>query len=180
VLEAASDYLLMRSSVGGEEGTPFREKNRTILQARSELKVAPREVPIEPYVKQPDLGHGTSRIGVGAGWRNDRAFEEVNVRAAYHDLLDPESGYTPNAQIEVMSFTFRHYHHQSQVRLERFSPVNMISLSPMSSLSQAPSWKLNVGLNTVAYRDCQLCTNGYVNGGVGGAFELHLSHRESM
>ncbi len=178
VLEAASDYLLMRSSVGGEAGAPFRAKNRTILQARSELKVTPREISIEPYVKQPDLGHGTSRVGIGAGWRNNRAFEEVNVRAAYHDLLDPEFGYTPNAQIEVMSFTFRHYQDRSQARVERFSPINIISLAPMDSLSKTPSWKVNLGMNTIAYRDCQLCTNGYLNGGIGGAVESHLMGRQ--
>ena len=37
---------------------------------------------------------------LAAGWRNHRAFEEVNIRAAYHDLLDPEPGFTPDAQIE--------------------------------------------------------------------------------
>jgi len=173
VLETASDYLLMRGS-GGPEGEPFREKNRSILAARSQLKVAPKEIPIEPYVKQPDLGHGTSRIGFGAGWRNDRAFEEINVRAAYQDLLDPDYGYTPNAQIEVMSFAVRHYHNQSQARLERFSPVNMISISPIDSLFMAPSWKLNLGMNTINLGSCQLCTNGYFNGGVGGAVETHL------
>jgi len=177
ILETASDYLLMRGSMG-VEGEPFREKNRSILAARSQLKVAPTEIPIEPYVKRPDLGHGTSRIGFGAGWRNDRAFEEINVRAAYQDLLDPDFGYTPNAQIEVMSFAIRHYHDQSQARLERFSPVNMISLSPMDSLFQAPSWKLNLGMNTIAYRGCQLCTNGYLNGGIGGAVESQLIGRQ--
>jgi len=177
ILETASDYLLMRGSMG-VEGEPFREKNRSILAARSQLKVAPTEIPIEPYVKRPDLGHGTSRIGLGAGWRNDRAFEEINVRAAYQDLLDPDFGYTPNAQIEVMSFAIRHYHDQSQARLERFSPVNMISLSPMDSLFQAPSWKLNLGMNTIAYRGCQLCTNGYLNGGIGGAVESQLIGRQ--
>ena len=101
------------------------------------------------YVKQPDLGHGTSRIGVGGGWRNHRAFEEVNIRAAYHDLLDPEPGFTPDAQIEVMSFALRHYHHQSQARVERFSPLNILSLAPMDSLSQVPSWKVKVGMQTI-------------------------------
>jgi hypothetical protein len=173
ILETASDYLLMRGSAGAE-GEPFREKNRSILSARSQLKVAPNDMPIEPYVKRPDLGHGTSRVGVGAGWRNDRAFEEINVRAAYQDLLDPDYGYTPNAQIEVMSFALRHYHNDSQARVERFSPVNMISLSPVDSLFQAPSWKLNLGMNTISHRDCQLCTNGYFNGGIGGALESHL------
>jgi uncharacterized protein DUF4105 len=178
VLETASDYLLMRGSGAQEEGAPFREKNKTILAARSRLKVLSPNVPIEPYVKRPDLGHGTSRVGIGAGWRNDRAFEEINVRAAYHDLLDPEYGYTPDAQIEVMSFAVRHYHNGSQARLERFTPLNMISLAPMDSLFQAPSWKLGLGMNTIAHGGCQLCTNGYVNGGLGGAVESHLAGRQ--
>jgi hypothetical protein len=136
------------------------------------------DIPIEPYVKRPDLGHGTSRVGIGAGWRNDRVFEEINLRAAYHDLLDPEYGYTPDAQIEVMSFAIRHYHNQSQARLERFSPLNMISLSPMDSLFQAPSWMLNIGMNTIAHGGCQLCTNGYFSGGVGGAVETQVLGRQ--
>jgi hypothetical protein len=178
VLETASDYLLQHSAVGGEEGAPFRDKNRAILRARSELKVTPRDLPIEPYVKQPDLGHGTSRIGVGAGWRNHRAFEEVNIRAAYHDLLDPEPGFTPDAQIEVMSFVLRHYHHQSQARVERFSPLNILSLAPMDSLSQVPSWKVNVGMQTIRLNGCQLCSNGVFNGGIGAAAETQLFKRE--
>jgi hypothetical protein len=178
VLETASDYLLQHSAVGGEEGVPFRDKNRAILRARSELKVTPRDLPIEPYVKQPDLGHGTSRIGVGAGWRNHRAFEEVNIRAAYHDLLDPEPGFTPDAQIEIMSVALRHYHHQSQARVERFSPLNILSLAPMDSLSQVPSWKVNVGMQTIRFNGCQLCSNGVFNGGIGAAAETQLFKRE--
>ncbi|TKS58171.1 MAG: hypothetical protein EWM73_03615 [Nitrospira sp.] len=178
VLETASDYLLQHSAVGGEEGAPFRDKNRAILRARSELKVTPRDLSIEPYVKQPDLGHGTSRIGAGAGWRNHRAFEEVNVRAAYHDLLDPEPGFTPDAQIEIMSVTLRHYHHQSQARVERFSPLNILSLAPMDSLSQVPSWKVNVGMQTIRHNGCQLCSNGVFNGGIGAAAETQLFKRE--
>lgn len=178
ILDTASDYLLMRGSAGQVEGEPFREKNKSILAARSQLKVAPNDIPIEPYVKRPDLGHGTSRIGFGAGWRNQRAFEELNIRAAYHDLLDPEKGYTPDAQIEFMSIAFRHYHDQSQARLERFTPLNIISLSPIDSLFQAPSWKINLGMNTINYRGCQLCTNGYLNGGMGGAVESHLLGRQ--
>jgi hypothetical protein len=178
VLETASDYLLMRGSGGAEEGGPFREKNKSILAARSRLKVLPTDVPIEPYVKRPDLGHGTSRFGVGAGWRNDRAFEELNIRAAYHDLLDPESGYTPDAQIEVLSLAVRHYHNESQARVERFTPLSMVSLAPMDSLFQAPSWKLAIGMNTIAHGGCQLCTNGYLNGGLGGAVESHVLGRQ--
>ncbi len=178
VLETASDYLLQHSAGSGEEGAPYREKNRTILRARSELKVTPSAVLIEPYVKQPDLGHGTSRIGVGAGWRNHRAFEEVSFRGAYHDLLDPEPGYTPDAQIELVSVGIRHYHDQSQARVERFGLVNITSLAPIHALSSVPSWKVNVGMNTIRHNGCQLCSNGMASGGIGAAVESSLFKRE--
>lgn len=113
-----------------------------------------------------------------AGWRNHRAFEEASIRAAYHDLLDPEPGFTPDAQIEVMSFALRHYHHQSQARLERFSPINILSLAPMDSLSQVPSWKVNVGMQTIRHNGCRLCSNGVLNGGIGAAAETQLFKRE--
>jgi len=178
VLETASDYLLQHSAGAGEEGAPYREKNRSILRARSELKVTPTDLPIQPYVKQPDLGHGTSRFGIGAGWRNQRAFEEVNLRAAYHDLLDPEPGYTPDAQIEIVSVGVRHYHNQSQARVERFGLINITSLAPIDALSQAPSWKFNIGMNTIRYNGCQLCSNGVASGGIGAAMESSLFKRE--
>jgi hypothetical protein len=102
----------------------------------------------------------------------------VNIRAAYHDLLDPEPGFTPDAQIEVMSFSFRHYHHESQARVERFSPLNIFSLAPIDSLSKVPSWRFNIGMNTIAYRGCLLCTNGYLSGGAGAAVESHVLGRQ--
>ncbi|HEX6950343.1 MAG TPA: DUF4105 domain-containing protein, partial [Nitrospira sp.] len=178
VLETVSDYLLMRGSGGPEEGGPFREKNKSILAARSQLRVLPTDLTIEPYVKRPDLGHGTSRVGIGAGWRNDRAFEEINARLAYHDLLDPEKGFTPDAQIEFFSIALRHYHNESQGRIERFGLINIMSLAPMDSLSQFPSWKVSLGMNTINLGSCQLCTNGYFNAGIGGAVESHVLGRQ--
>jgi hypothetical protein len=178
VLETASDYLLQHSAGAGEDGAPYREKNRTVLRARSEIKVTPSALRIEPYVKQPDLGHGTSRLGIGAGWRNQRAFEEVQFRGAYHDLLDPEPGYTPNAQIELVSVGVRHYHDQSQARVERFGLVSIASLAPIDALSSVPSWKVNVGMNTIRHHGCQLCSNGVASGGIGAAVESRLLTRE--
>jgi hypothetical protein len=102
----------------------------------------------------------------------------VNFRGAYHDLLDPEPGYTPDAQIELVSVGVRHYHDQSQARIERFGLINITSLSSIDALSQAPSWKVNIGMNTIRHRGCQLCSNGVANGGIGGAFESQLLKRE--
>jgi hypothetical protein len=133
---------------------------------------------VVPFAKQPELGHKTSRASVGVGWRNNDTFEEISVRAGYHDLLDPEVGYTPDAQIEIASLTARHYNRADQTRIERATLANVVSLSPIDSVFHAPSWKINVGMNTIRFGDCQLCSNGVVNGGIGAAKESHWLKRE--
>ena len=133
-----------------------------------------------PFAKQPELGHKTSRASVGTGWRNNDTFEEVTVRAGYHDLLDPEVGYTPDAQIEMASVSLRHYNRVDQTRIERATLANVLSLSPIDSVFHAPSWKINLGMQTIKHNGCQFCSNGVMNGGIGGAIESRLLKREVL
>jgi hypothetical protein len=178
LLDLASDYLRYRIDTTDEPPPELKERNRAILAARSEIRLPSEEFRVEPFAKQPELGHNTSRVSVGAGWRNNSAFEEQTIRAGYHDLLDPEIGYTPNAQIEIASVTMRTYNRHNQTRLERATLANVVSLSPIDSVFHAPSWKINVGMNTIRFGSCQLCSNGVVNGGIGAAAESHWLKRE--
>jgi hypothetical protein len=178
LLDLASDYLRYRIDTTDEPPPELKERNRAILAARSEIRLPSEEFRVEPFAKQPELGHNTSRASVGAGWRNNSAFEEQTIRAGYHDLLDPEIGYTPNAQIEIASVTMRTYNRHNQTRLERATLANVVSLSPIDSVFHAPSWKINVGMNTIRFGSCQLCSNGVVNGGIGAAVESHWLKRE--
>jgi hypothetical protein len=178
LLDLASDYLRYRIDTTDEPPPELKERNRAILAARSEIRLPSEEFRVEPFAKQPELGHNTSRVSVGAGWRNNSAFEEQTIRAGYHDLLDPEIGYTPNAQIEIASMTMRTYNRDNQTRLERATLANVVSLSPMDSVFHAPSWKINAGMNTVRFGSCQLCSNGFLNVGIGAAKESHWLKRE--
>lgn len=180
LLDLASDYLRYRSETTDSPPPEWRERNRAILTARSQLRIPSQEFTVVPFAKQPELGHKTSRAAVGAGWRNNDTFEEVTVRAGYHDLLDPEVGYTPNAQIEIASLTLRHYNRADQTRIERATLMNVLSLSPIDSVFRSPSWKINVGMNTIKHNDCQLCSNGVMNVGIGGAIESRLLKREVL
>jgi hypothetical protein len=112
------------------------------------------------------------------GWRNNDTFEEITSVPAYHDLLDPEPGYTPDAQIEVGSLSLRHYNRAEQTRVERATVINVLSLSPIDGLFRAPSWKLNLGMQTITHRGCELCSNWSANGGIGASAETHLLRRE--
>jgi hypothetical protein len=177
VLDLASD--LLRYQIDKKDSPPeLKERNREVLMARSQLRIPSEPFTVVPFAKQPEIGHGTSRASVGTGWRNNDTFEELSVRAGYHDLLDPEVGYTPDAQIEIGSITARHYNRANQTRIERATLANVLSLSPIDSIFHAPSWKVNIGMQTIRYGGCRLCSNGMMNVGVGGAIESRWLKRE--
>lgn len=178
LLDIASDYLRYQIVTDEKRADLHKERDRSVLVARSELKVKSDDAPIEPFVTRPELGHRTSRIGSAIGYRQDGWFEEVNLRAGYHDLLDPEPGYAPGYQIELLSGAVRHYERARQTRLERFTLANVLSLTPADALFLSPSWKVNVGMQTLRHGACRLCSAGVANGGAGLAFETNWLKRE--
>ena len=178
LLDLTSDYLRYRIDTTDSPPPELKERSRAVLTARSQIRIPSQEFTVVPFAKQPELGHKTARASVGGGWRNNDTFEEVTVRAAFHDLLDPEVGYTPDAQIEIASLSVRHYNRADQTRIERATFANVLSLSPIDSVFHAASWKINLGMNTIRFGGCQLCSNGVLNGGIGGAVESRWLKRE--
>jgi len=178
LLDLATDYVRYRSATGSEGAAPYRDRQRALLITRSRIKIQSEDTPIAPFTERPELGHKTSRVGLGGGWRQDEFFEELSVRAGYHDLLDPDTGFTPGAQIELMSFSLRHYDRRDQSRLERFKLADIVSLTPMDALFKSPSWKINAGYDTANRRDCRYCGNAYLNGGIGATVETHWLRHE--
>jgi hypothetical protein len=177
VLDLAIDYLeyqRLKTKESSPASTP--DQLHSLLVTRSTLPLAKDATPTDPLVTRPDLGHGSLRAGFAVGWREDDWFEELTVRAGYHDLLDPDPGYTPDAQIEVLVLSARYYHKQNRVRLDRFTLVDMISLSPVESFFIAPSWKIRAGFET--WRNgCHYCQNFNLNGGVGVAVQTSWPRR---
>ncbi|MGH7965416.1 MAG: DUF4105 domain-containing protein, partial [Candidatus Binatia bacterium] len=177
VLDVASDYLLYCAAT--EDNTAlYLGRNKAVLIARSRLKVPPVPVAPRPVTGPPEQGHKVMRTGVDMGWRDGEFFHAVNFRLAFHDLLDPEYGYTPDAQIEALGVTIRHYADSDHTRLERFTLLNIVSLSPMDTLFQSPSWKLSTGLETLRYNHCRFCRIGNLHTGVGVATESSWWKRE--
>ncbi len=178
LLDFASDVLRYKGTTEPENAEAYKANNRSILVARSQIKIPSAPFHVEPFSLSPEHGHDTFRVGEGVGWRNDEFFEEISVRAAYHDLLDPDAGYTQDAQIELGHLRLRHYHRRNQFRVESFTFANVLSLSPIDSLFISPSWKINLGMNTVKTSTCDLCSNGNANAGIGGALETQVFQRE--
>ncbi|MEW6544283.1 MAG: DUF4105 domain-containing protein [Nitrospirota bacterium] len=178
VLDLASDYLRYKGVTDESRAETYKERNRAVLVARSELRVKSEDVKVAPYTSSPETGHKTSRAGVGLGWRNGDFFEDLSIRAGYHDLLDPEPGYSPDAQIEIMAMNVRHYTQHNQYRLEKLTVANILSLSPMDRFFHSPSWKVSGGWETVNRPACRYCGAANLNGGPGAALESRLWERE--
>jgi hypothetical protein len=177
VLDVASDYLLYRMATE-ENSALYQEHNKAVLLARSKLKVPPVPVALTPITGPPEQGHNVMRTGWGVGWREGEFFNELNFRLAFHDLLDPEYGYTPDAQIETLGVALRHYARSDHTRLERFTLVNIVSLSPMDALFRSPSWKISTGLETIQHNHCRFCRIGNINAGIGVSTESSWLKRE--
>lgn len=116
-----------------------------LLQARSAVPVARSEIAV-PAGTRPDRGHDTARSSVIAGREDDHYYQEVQLRPAYHDLLDPSPGYSRGAQIEFFKLAVRHDNRNDTTRLQYFTPVNIISLTPVSDVSTPISWKFEFGV----------------------------------
>ena len=143
VLEAAHDYATYRRVIGRQDVADPAKLTRELLVARSAVD-APNQAPPLAAPVRPDEGHGTSRLAFGAGRRDGRSFQEVQVRATYHDVLDTDEGYVRGAQIEFFKTAVRHYQ-GGTTRLEQFIPVDILSLSPRDDFFQPLSWRIAGG-----------------------------------
>lgn len=178
VLDLAIEYLQYQQVKTPVVAEAKKTSLHYLLVQRSALASPTLPTPIEPFVTQPDLGHGSFRTGIGFGQRRGEWFEELHVRAGYHDLLDTDLGYTPGSQIEVAALRLRRYDTSNRVRLEQLLVADMISLAPWNALMPAPSWKLRMSLETMRRKPCRSCYYLNLNGGAGVAGETRLLRKE--
>lgn len=145
VLELAYEYLeyqRLRGQTHDAGGTAVRL--RELLLARSRLPATNDAPPPTPVVR-PDEGHPSARVTFRVGQENNRGFQELQLRPAYHDLIDPEPGYNRGASIEFLGVSLRHRDGYDDIRLQSVNLINITSLSPRDALLKPLSWTINVG-----------------------------------
>lgn len=145
VLTAA--YDLVRIRAGRDD--PQRERSLALLTARSRVPVRgePGPAPRPPAVR-PDEGHATARARLGAGWRDGRFFLEARLRPAFHDLLDPEGGYLPGAQISFLDTALRWYPDGDELDLHELTLIDIVSVAERDAFFSPVSWHFRTGLET--------------------------------
>lgn len=168
-VEAAYDYVNYRRVIGQPDVADPAALARELLLARSAMD-APAQAPAIPApATRPDQGHGTSRVSLGAGRHAGRDFAELRARASYHDLMDPEPGYTRGAQMEFFSFGFRSLE-GSGLRLEEFTPIQVLSLAPRDEFFRSRSWRVSAGWRREFLANGAEPLVAAFEGGAGGAW----------
>jgi hypothetical protein len=172
VLETSLDYLNYRRAIGKQDVAEPALLARELQSARSRLDIiAPPIDTHQPKVK-PDEGHKSSRILIGAGRRGGNNYQELQVRATYHDLMDQDAGYVRGAEIEFFSMALRHDDAHA-TRVERITPVNILSLAPRDEFFHSPSWKISGGWQRVKSNASNEPLAFVLDGGMGGAWSNH-------
>ncbi len=177
LLELANDYLRYQMAEKPSKRSFYKKKQQHILKQRSTLDAAQEKLPIKPISDTPEKGHDSARLQFGGGQFEGNMFSEVGIRGAYHGLLDREIGYTPGAQIELGSLKVR-MEDQPQWRLQELKLLNIISLFPLSSLFQQPSWKIGIGWEPICQSGCNQDHAFRVNAGLGGMLQTRLKGSE--
>ncbi len=174
VLEASQDYASYRRAIGKDDVADPAGLARDLLTARSRLDVEAQTPEIPPPEVQPDQGHRSSRVALGAGRKEGRGFRELSARATYHDIMDSDGGYARGAQIEFFSLALRKYD-TGAARVERFTPVNILSLTPRDAFFQSMSWKIAAGWQRVRTPDGNEPLVFSLDGGAGGSWSNQSS-----
>jgi len=144
VLELAYDYFNYKYLAGREADSELKEYGHSLLTERAKVEYLSEPLEISTPEVRPDEGHRTARLRLASGRQSDRWYGEVQVRPAYHDLLDPPEGYTAGAQINFFDLHLRWLEKKS-VRIQEFIPLDIVSLSPQNSFLRPWSWKARAG-----------------------------------
>jgi hypothetical protein len=173
VLELAERYATFLGTRGALADEQVQQTRLALLGARALLPQTPNpEVPVPALA--PQDGHRTGRVDLDLGRRDGQPFWRLGWRSSYHELLDPEAGYTRGAQIEIGHIEIARTQ-AAGVQLDRATAIDILSLAPRERLLGGTSWKVRLGLERTWPRANGAAPSALalgINGGPGYAFEL--------
>lgn len=165
LLELSYELLNYHMQKDGDPTHVLEKRGQQLLLARSNIDVITPEQHVEPPEYRPDQGHGSSKASVAVGTSDNDSYLDLQYRPAYHDLLDPDAGYLVGAQIKffdtVVRFKNDHW------RLDRFTAVDIFSLTPRSKIQQSFSFNFNAGVQRLHISKNHQPLVMKLNGGMG-------------
>lgn len=134
-------YLYAKEKIPKDE---YQKRYIEILKTRSQLGS-----PIEYALSEPappEDGHGAIRLGAGIGAKAGAVYNNIRLRPANHDLMDPDEGYLPGAAISFLDGEFRYNYMEKKLSLEDLTFVGITSIAPFDGFFRPVSWKVSSGI----------------------------------
>lgn len=175
ILELAFDYSRYRALQNASVRDENTRQSYALLKARSELPAGNVWPDTVWETSRPEQGHRTSRLALGGGRLDGSSFVSLRFRPAYHDILDPLPGYSRGAQINFLDFRGRYFADDNSLKLDRFTVIDILSLTPRDRFFKPVSWGVDTGLERMLTNAG--ATNGsQVNGGGGVSYKVAGEH----
>lgn len=115
-----------------------------LRKMREYAQFASAEAP--PIPTRPETGHDTQTVSISAGYQ-DAPFLDLEVRAAYHDVLDNLKGYPLATSLNMGSLKVRYLSEPDKIQLQSFNIVEIASINPRDQFFKPISWRINAGLD---------------------------------
>lgn len=130
--------------------TKEAERLKSLLQARARASGPSPQVQPEIILKERiDQATGSRRVSIAGGQSGGRHFREIELRPAYRDALDADSGSLSFSEISVLQLRLRELPDDKEgIRLELLKLLRIVSMNPADELQTRLSWMLDVGILT--------------------------------
>lgn len=154
ILDVAAELVQYRYTRKELPADEYQKRFLDILSARSVLG-KPSQDGTDPISlpPSPEQGHRLGKFAVFGGWRDHVYFTELEWRAAYHDLMDPDDGYVEGAQINFFDLRGRYYFKQESLKLHSLRLLDIVSLAPRDEFFKPISWKITTGFDREIMQD---------------------------
>ncbi len=164
-LEFAYHLMRYRSVKEKQRSPALRQHALDLLSRRSKIgAITTFQAPQTPAVRDEN-GHGSHRFGFFAGRFADSNYSEVQLRVAYHDLLDPPEGFAAASQLEMFDLHGRIDHSGQSARVQELGLIRIASYSPSDQFFNPVSWRFSAALTRT--HSLQSNLQGRFAGGVG-------------
>ncbi|OAL85426.1 Lnb N-terminal periplasmic domain-containing protein [Acinetobacter terrae] len=143
ILEMAYDDLYLQFIGHKVEPSFAQPRLRQLLSLRSQIDLEKqRQEPVRPKV-DPTQAHDARHFSVNIGEVQGDKFIELGHRQAYHDLIDPQSGFRTGTQLLFWDGSIQY--REDELKLNHFDFLSVNSYNPITPFKTPLSWGFNLG-----------------------------------
>lgn len=143
----------------GAEVAAITARQIELSGVRSKIGVVSDYKEQEPPAQGPEEGHGSFRAGIIAGQVGASKYAQINLRGAYHDSLDPQSGFAPGASSKIGDLYLRLQ--GEQIHFERLDFFDVFAPAVQTVWEKPVTLKINISLRREVLQDGGLAQSAF-------------------